>query len=673
MKAFFIVFILYILFSGCNQKNELTHDILANNIDKSISPKEDFFMYANGTWIKNNPIPAEESSWGLAYLVQEELYERLKIVNEKALKSPNDATQKKIADFWTSGMDTVEIEVQGLIPLKPYLLLIEKVKDTKSIIEVAIELKAIGVGCLFDDVVYQDDKNSELMAYYLWQGGLGLPNRDYYFNTDNRTHEIRNKYVQHIANIFRLSGSDSITAQKHAKKVFEIEKALAFSSRKLEALRDPYANYNKFATNDLNKISRTINWQLWFSTPPFNTLDSVIVGQPEFFTALGKLIKEQSVESWRSYLKWHLLRTYSPYLNHDFVQERFDFYGKTLRGIQNMRPRWKRVLDAEEDGMGELLGQAFVKEYFNEKAKERYSNLVELIKESFKERIQGLTWMEDATKQKALLKLAAMKKKVGYPDKWKDFSGLEINKSSYVVNIINCNKWWINYNRSKLGKPVNRDEWSMTPQTYNAYYNPSNNEIVLPAGIFTVPGFRDEELDDALVFGYAGASTIGHEITHGFDDQGRNYDMHGNLRQWWSKEDEKKFNERAKLMVKQYQEYMPIETMRINGNATLGENIADLGAVLLGWEAFKKTEQYKSNKDIAGLSPAERFFLGYSLAWLWHERDEALANQLLTDVHSPAKYRVNGPLVNVDDFYDIFDIKENDKMYRPDSLRVRIW
>jgi putative endopeptidase len=326
-----------------------------------------------------------------------------------------------------------------------------------------------------------------------------------------------------------------------------------------------------------------------------------------------------------------------------------------------------------ENSMGEMMGQLYVKEYFSAKAKQRYTDMVEAIRNALRTRIAGLAWMSDSTKQKAYTKLSAMKKKVGYPDKWKDFTAMQIGTESYVQNAIAANLWWHNYNMAKLGKPVDRDEWEMTPQTYNAYYNPSNNEIVLPAGIFTVPGYRDEELDDATVYGYAGASTIGHEITHGFDDQGRQYDEMGNLKSWWTKEDEAEFNKRADVMVKQFNAYEPVKGYHVNGKATLGENIADLGGILLGLEAFKKTEQYKKNEKLAGYTPLQRYFMGYALGWLGHTRDEQLRNRLLTDVHSPAKERVNGPMVDVDEFYTAFNIAPGSAMYTADSLRVRIW
>jgi putative endopeptidase len=375
----------------------------------------------------------------------------------------------------------------------------------------------------------------------------------------------------------------------------------------------------------------------------------------------------------KDYMSFHLVNSLAPFLNKAYVDASFDFYGKTVRGQQEQRPRWRRSLDEEQNAIGELLGKLFVKEYFSAKAKARYEQVVENVRMAYKARMEKLDWMSDSTKQKALHKLSTIKKKVGYPDTWKDYSALKIDRGPYVLNVMRANEWQGNYELNKLGKPVDRNEWTMTPQTYNAYYNPSNNEIVLPAAMMTVPGFKDEELDDALVYGYTAASTVGHEITHGFDDEGRQFDENGNLRNWWGKNDEQQFDQRANVLVQQFNKMNPIDTLHINGKATLGENLADLGGILIGLDAFKQTESYKKNEKIAGLTPLQRFFLGYSLGWLLAERPEKIATQLMTDVHSPAKYRVNGPFPNVPEFYDAFGIKAGDKMYIPDSARVHLW
>jgi putative endopeptidase len=669
----------FVLASCNNKPSDTTEDIpkgdiLKANLDTTVNPANDFFDYANGGWIKNNPIPDEQKSWGIAYLVQEDLYGRLRTINEEAVKKPSGTVSEKIAAFWKSGMDSVSINKQGLAALKPELQLIDAIKTKEDILKAVAELDKKGINSMFSSYIGQDDMNSEKMALMLSQGGLGLPNRDYYFNTDERTKKIRDAYPKHIERMFNLSAFAPLSETKDKSEgIMRLETRLAKASRKLEDLRDPYKNYNKYAVADLKKITPGIDWQTLLPMMNIKGLDTVIVGQPEFFKEVNAALATENIEVWKDYLKWCLLNNMASYLNAELEEANFSFYGQTLSGVKKQKPRWKRVLDEEEEAMGEALGQLFVKEYFNATAKKRYNDMVEDIRDALKERIKKLDWMSEGTKQKALIKLAKMKKKVGYPDKWKDFSAMEIKDQPYIRNVLAAKEWWHNYNVNKLGKPVDRDEWSMTPQTYNAYYNPSNNEIVLPAGIFTVPGKRDEELDDALVYGYAAASTIGHEITHGFDDQGRQYDENGNLKNWWTKEDELKFNARASVMVKQFNSYIPVDSIHINGSATLGENIADLGGVLLGWDAFVKKEQYKKGKPIAGLSPGQRFFLGYSLGWLYNIRKESLAQQILTDVHAPAKYRVNGPFSDVDAFYKVFNVQPSNGMYLPDSLRVKIW
>lgn len=649
-------------------------DVLAVNLDTTVKPGEDFFQYANGGWIKANPIPNEQSSWGIGNLVYEENLKRLREISEKAAKADaaKGSPEQKIGDFWTMAMDSSKIETDGLKPLQPWLDKVNAITDVKGLVTTVAELKKIGSSTLFSNFVTQDDKNSEVMTYKLWQGGLGLPEREYYFKTDSATVNIRTEYLKYMTWVLTMSGQDSAAASTAAKNILSLETKMAQASRKLADLRDPYANYNKMAVADLGKMNANIDWANFLNLTGVKGIDSIIVGQPEFFKALDNVLKTVPLSDWKSYVKFNLISDFSGALPDKFGVAAFNF-NKLFSGAKERRARWKRAIQSSENAMGEMLGQLYVKEFFNEKAKKRYEDMVEAIREALKDRIGKLTWMSDSTKQKAYSKLAAIKKKVGYPDKWKDFSSMEIGRESYLQNIVSANLWWHTYNINKLGKPVDRDEWDMTPQTYNAYYNPSNNEIVLPAGIFTVPGYRDEELDDATVYGYAGASTIGHEITHGFDDEGRQFDAKGNLVSWWTTKDEEEFKKRAEVMVKQFDAYEPLPGSHINGKATLGENIADLGGILLGIEAYKKTAEYKANKSIAGLTPMQRYFCGYALGWLGHTREESLRNQLVTDVHSPAKYRVNGPFEDVDEFYSTFNIKEGDKMYRVDSLRVRIW
>ena len=650
-------------------------DVLFAALDSTVAPGDDFFSYANGTWIKNNPIPGSESSMGIGKKVQDEVYARLCTTSMDAAKASAAAgsNEQKIGDFWAVGIDSVKADRLGIQPIKAELDRIAAMKSVAEVPGVIAHEIPLGVRALIGPRVGQDDKNSEKMALSLYQSGLGLPNRDYYFNTDTRTKNIRAEYLKHVTNTFQLLGQDAATAQANTARVMALETALAKSSRKLEALRDPYANYHKMSIAQLNKLTPGIDWKTWLGQMEFANVDTVIVGQPEFYQTAGQLLKNKPLDDWKAYLTWQVARTFSPTLSAPLANENFRFYGTVLRGAKTIRPRWKRVLDMQEEALGDALGQLFVKEYFKPETKARYDTLVKHMVGAFGEHIKKVDWMSAPTKVVALNKLQKITPKVGYPNKWKDYSTLKVDRSSLAENVMRANQWQFRYERSKLGKPVDRTEWGMTPQTYNAYYNPSNNEIVLPAAIFAVPGLLDSDADDALVYGYAGASTIGHELTHGFDDQGSQYDAKGNLKEWWSKEDRTRFNQRVSAIVKQFNGYTMLDSMHINGKATAGENIADLGGIVIGLDAFKKTKQYQEGKKINGLTPTQRYFLGYALGWQSHTRDENLANQLLTDVHSPAQYRVNGPMADIPEFYEAFGVKPGQKLYRPDSARVVIW
>ncbi len=656
-------------------QDKVTGDFLTNAMDTTVDPGADFFSYATGTWMKENPIPASERRWGLPNLVNEETYSRLKgILQESAgIKSPEGSTKQKIGDFYFTGMDTVSIESQGLTPIQLELDKISSIKNKEDLIKTVALLQKEGVGVMFGLFVDQDTKNSEQWAMYFWQGGLGLPNREYYFRDDARTNNIRNEYRIHITKMLGLLGPSKNEAAAENNVIYKIENFLADSSRKLEDLRDPYANYNKMSVDELEKTAPNIEWRTLLKDMGADNVDSIIVGQSEFVHALNAAVVKFSIDDWKTYLKFHLLNEFAPRLGSKYDNERFYFYGTVMSGVKEQKPRWKRIQDATEEAMGELLGQIYVEKYYSPKTKKRYEKIVDDCIDAFANRIKVLDWMSDSTKQEALIKLYAITKKVGYPDKWKDFSNLKVDRSSYVRNTIRANVFWFNRGINKLGKPVDRTEWNMTPQTWNAYYNPSNNEIVLPAAAFIVPGVPDSLVDDAVAYAYAGASTIGHEMTHGFDDEGRLFDEKGNLKNWWTKEDEIKFKEKTKMMVEQFNNYVVLDSMHINGEATLGENIADLGGDVIGWDAFIKTKQYKEGKKINGLTPAQRFWIGYAYSWLGHTRPEALAQQVLTDVHSPNFLRVNGPFSDVDVFYDAFNIKPGQQMYIPPDKRVKIW
>jgi len=663
--------------TSCNDKSRTyaENDAVFKNLDTTVKPGDDFFKYANGAWLKKNPIPAAYPAWGIGNVVEEELRDRLKKINleaEKADAAKGTNTQK-IGDFYRSGMDTAAIEKEGLDPLKPEIARIEAVKDINSLVDEFAHLQTIGVETPIAAGVGQDAKNSDKNLLQLYQGGIGLPNRDYYFNTDEHSVAIRTDYQKtHLPIVYKLSGLNSDQAIAATQKTYSLEQFLADSSRKLQDLRDPYHNYNKMPLAGLSKLTPAINWARAFDEMDYKNVDTVIVGQPEYYRALNKALSIYTIDDWKNYLLKNLVTAFSSCLSKPFDQENFRFYGTVLYGSQAQLPRWKRVIDNENGLMGEVLGQLFVKEYFSEKTKQRYVDLVEAMRASFKEHIEKLDWMSDQTKQKAYYKLSKVMPKVGYPDHWKDFSSLMIDKGPYCLNVMRANNFWHRFEANKLGKPVDRTEWDITPQTYNAYYNPSNNEIVLPAAQFLVPGVKDEDMDDAVVYGYAAASTIGHEMTHGFDDEGRQFDAKGNLKGWWSPQDSVKFTQRAQMLIDQFNTYS-IYGLHVNGKATLGENIADLGGIVIGLTAFEKTEQYKEGKPINGLTPIQRFFLGYALGWLGQDRKEALSSQILTNEHAPGFMRVNGPFTDVPEFYEAFHIKKGDKMWLDPDKRVKIW
>lgn len=683
MKKLTVLF-LFTAFSvtyfSCKPKQQASAGLTADNflneyIDTTVRPGDDFFRYAMGQWIKNNPIPESENSWGIWKLVNEETLSRLRIINEEAAASraAKGSNEQKIGDWWHTGMDTLLIDSLGTKPLQPEMDLINSIKNVEDVVNVTASLQAIGVSPLCSLFPYQDEMNSEKVLMHLYQGGIGLPDRDYYFDTDGRTKNIREEYVKHVAKMFMLMGEDSTLAKTNSETVMRMETDLAKASRKLADLRDPYANYHKYSLEGMANLTPSINWPHFFEVTGTKAVDSVIVGQPEFLKQAEKSLKSESIDNWKTYLRWNLINTFADKLSSEFDKQNFYFFGTVMNGVEKQRPRWKRVLDAEENAMGFMLGELYVKKYFSPSVRARYDQMVDFTLEAYRERIEKLDWMSDSTKQKAYAKLGTVMKKVGYPDKWRDYSALEIDRNSYVRNVIRANKWETDYYLARLGKPVDRTEWEMTPQTWNAYYNPSNNEIVLPAAAFVVPGMADSLVDDAIMYGYAAGSTIGHEITHGFDDQGSQFDEKGNLKEWWTTEDREKFRQRCGGIIEQFNNYVVLDSLHINGDATQGENIADLGGMLIGLDAFKKTDQYKEGKLLGGFTPEQRYFLGFALSWYGHFREETMAMRVKTDVHSPNFLRVKGSVVNVDDWYTAFGVQPTDKMYVPDSLRVRIW
>lgn len=652
-----------------------TGDFLQSHMNPQADPGVDFFEYANGGWLTRNPIPDSESAWGIGNAVTDQIHLSLRKINEQAAAGPRTpgSDEQKIGDFWATAMDSALADRVGTQPLIDEFRRIDAIDGPRRALDAAFALHAIGVEPFFAFYVGQDEKDSAAMVVHLGQGGLGLPDRDFYFNDEAGVANIRKEYVAHLARVLVLLGRNPQRATSDAEAVMRFETALATASRKLEDLRDPQANYHKMAPTELTRShTPAIDWAARFSGWGIAPAQ-VIVGQPEFLAALDGQLRNTPPGVLRDYLRLQLLSAYADTLGSGFDEENFSFYGKVLSGQKQQRARWKRVLDSEDAAMGMVLGRIFVGEYFPPAAKQRYIDMVEAIRATYRDRIDRLDWMSPATKAKARAKLAAIVPKVGYPDRWPDFSSLVVGRDSYAANMMNAARWHFADRLSKLGKPVDRSEWVMTPQTYNAYYNPSNNEIVLPAAIFTVPGVPDALVDDAVAYGYAGASTIGHEITHGFDDEGRQFDTAGNLADWWTVQDGKRFEQRAERMVQQFDAYEPLPGLRINGKASLGENIADYGGVLLGLEAFKKTGQYRKGESIGGLTPLQRYFLGYALGWMSRPREEVLRARLLSDVHAPAKWRVLGPMSNIPEFYEAFGVEPGEPMYRPAEERVNIW
>lgn len=677
MKNFIIIFAATLLIMSCQKQAEKSnfHAIDPKNMDTTISPGSDFYKYANGNWMKNNPIPDEYSRWGAFNVLAEENNNRLKLIVEEAAKANNPkkySAEQQIGDFYKSGMDSTTLNKLGIQPIQPILDKISNINSIQDLQNVISYLHTYGIYPVFNIFSNPDEKNSSMVITQLYQGGLGLGNRDYYTLQDAHSKDLRQKYVQFIENMFNLTKNELDKNNENSKIVMDIETKIANMSMTLLEQRDPNKIYNKMLLQDLQKLTPNFDWTLYFSQIGLNNPGEINVGQPEFFKGFNKLIKEIPLNNWKEYLRWNVINTMAEYLSDDFVNENFNFYGKTFAGKVKNLPRWKRVLETVNGSIGEALGQLYVKKYFTPEAKQKIKELIENMRSAFNDRITNLDWMSEPTKQKAKEKLAAINVKVGYPDKWRDYSKLDIIADNYVQNVLNANKFNFAYTISKIGKPVDRTEWGMTPQTVNAYYNPNMNEIVFPAAILQYPFFSTES-DDAVNYGGIGA-VICHEMTHGFDDQGRQYTKDGNLQDWWTPEDAKKFQEKTKILVEQFNNYVELDSLHINGELTLGENIADLGGLTIAYDGLQKALKKNPQHDkIDGLTADQRFCLSWAQVWRQNMRPEELMKRLHDDVHSPADARVNCALPNLDAFYSAFGIKENDKLYRPKDKRARIW
>lgn len=672
MKRFFYLICLItaaLFVVGCASKKGFE----TTNLDASIKPQEDFYHYANGGWLVQNPIPDDQSIWATFTILRELTNDQVQtlVLEASQNRGAEGSMSQKVGDFYKAGLDSAKIDAEGIAPLKSELDRIERIQTKGDLIKEIAHMHKYSASPLFFFFSTVDAKNSEMVIATIWQGGLGLPDRDYYLNNDTRSKEIRDKYVKHLDNMFMLLGLNKLDAAEEADKVVDFETRLAKASNTRLENRNPNLTYNKLTVDDLKKNTPGLDWENYLSEIEADNPGSINIGQPKFLDEAAKMINDTPLEVWKCYLTWTLLRSNADYLSADFVNERFEFTGKFLNGSKVIQPRWKRVLNSTNGALGEVVGQLYVEKYFPPEAKEKAKTIVDNLTVSMEESITGLDWMSEETKVEALKKLKGFGVKIGYPDKWRDYSDLQISGDSYLQNIFNSNYFDHNESMSKINKPVRKWEWGMTPQTVNAYYSPTRNEIVFPAAILQFP-FYDVEVDDAINYGAMGA-VIGHEITHGFDDQGRQYDADGNIRDWWTVEDAEKFKARAQVMIDQYNEFQPLDSFFIDGALTLGENIGDIGGLTIAYNAFKKTEQYKNNKMIDGFSPAQRFFLSWAQVWRNNIREDALKLRLKTDVHSPGKYRVLGPLSNMPEFFSAFDVKDGEQMRRSEDKLVKIW
>jgi len=659
---------------SCQQKDATTGTkkfIDPANMDTTVSPADNFFYYANGGWLKNNTIPESEARWGSFDMLRENNLNTLHDLLDEAAaaNAANGTAEQKVGDFYKSGMDSAAIDAAGLKPLNEVLAGIDNITDANGVIKEIAKLRTMGMSQVFSFSVSPDDKDVTKQICQIYQGGLGMPDRDYYFNKDERSETIRKAYKAYQVKTLEMMGVANET--EAAAKVYALEEKLAAASLTRTERRDPYKVYNKFSLADFSKTTPGMDWKSIFADMKVTGEDSVIVGMPGFMTEVSKLLKNTPVDVWKTYLKFHVVNDMAPYLSSNFDNARFDFYGTTVRGLKEQKPRWKRVLYVVDGSVGELLGKTYVDKHFAPEAKQRMLDMVNNLQKTYEDRITRLDWMSEETKHKAIAKLNTFVKKIGYPDKWRDYSKLNVVADNYVQNIFASSAFDYDYMISRLGKPVDKTEWFMTPPTVNAYYNPAFNEIVFPAGILAFP-FFDKDADDAVNYGGIGG-VIGHEMTHGFDDQGSKYDADGNLKNWWTDEDAERFNAKTGVVVEQFNNYTVLDTVHVNGQLTLGENLADLGGLAIAYEAFQKTEQAKKGEKIDGFTPNQRFFLSWAQVWRANTRDEELANRIITDPHSPVEWRSNGPLSNMPEFYEAFGVKEGDKMYRPEEIRAKVW
>ncbi|MEP6924332.1 MAG: M13 family metallopeptidase [Pyrinomonadaceae bacterium] len=642
-------------------------------MDPSALACNDFFQYANGTWVKNTEIPADRSRFGSFDILSENNRNILREVAETTAKNTGAAKgsdEQLVGDFYASCMNEASIERAGTKPLNPYLKEINRIKDARNMATVIAKMHTDSVPAIFGFGAGPDIKNSTTNIANAGQGGLSLPNREYYTKDDAKSQEIRTKFVQHMTNMFALLGEDGAQAKIDADTVMRIQTRLALASKAPVELRNPEARYNKISFADAQKLTPNFDWNAYLRQRGAPTFTEINIGQPDFFKEVNAMLADVPMNDWKTYLRWMVLNDAANVLPKKFADENFDFYSRTLRGTKEQEPRWKRCTAMVDRTVGEALGQAYVKRAFTPEAKKRMDDLINNLFAAYRERLAQLDWMSPETRQKALEKLNTYQRKIGYPDKLRGYAGLKVDRKSYFDNTIRSAKFETNRNLQDLGKPVDKTRWGMTPPTVNAYYSPISNEIVFPAGILQPP-FFNANADDAINYGAIGA-VIGHEITHGFDDQGSKFDASGNFKSWWTESDRKQFEAKADCVSNQFSAYEVLPGLNMQGKLTLGENIADLGGLTMAYRAYQKSLEGKPRPaNIDGFTPEQRFFLGYAQVWAGKSRDEAVRQQVQTDPHAIGSFRVNGPLSNLPVFAEAFQCKTGDKMVRDD--RCQIW
>ncbi len=654
------------------KKTALVSGIEKANFDTSVRPQDNFYLYVNGGWLKSHEIPADKTSIGSFYDLRDKADSDVKAIIEELAATPNlqpGSDEQKVADLYRSYMDTDKLNSLGISPLHPLLNEINSLKDKHDLAAFFGKYQAYGLGGPLAFYISVDAKDSNRYATHIWQSGLGLPDKDYYFNEAERFVKLRDGYVKHITNMYKLAGFKD--GEKAAKTIMDLETQLAKYHWDRVQTRDSEKRYNKFATDKLNTLAQSFDWNAFLEAIGVSARKDIIINQPDFIAGFGQIFADTSLDDWKKYLTFHALSANASYLTSEIDNENFDFYSKQLSGRQEQRPRWKRGVGVVNHNLGEVIGKVYVKRHFTPEAKTRMTQLVENLRSAYGSSINDLEWMSAETKKAAQVKLAAFTPKIGYPDKWEDYSALEIKADDLVGNIMRSRKVSFQKNIDKLDDPIHKWEWGMTPQTVNAYYNPTVNEIVFPAAILQPP-FFNMAADDAVNYGGIGA-VIGHEMGHGFDDQGSRYDATGNLRNWWTEHDLAEFKKRTKALIEQYNQYKVFDDLHVNGQLTLGENIGDLSGVTIAYKAYKASLNGKEAPIIDGLTGDERFFMGFAQVWRGKKVEKALRNQVATDPHSPAEFRAIGSLSNMNEFYKTFNVKEGDKMYIAPEKRVKIW